>query len=49
MSAGELMGSLYEDLGGKQSLIVEDEDGNLVNNVGKAIKELQDEELIRVE
>ena len=49
VSAGELMGSLYEDLGGKQSLIVEDEDGNLVNNVGKAIKELQDEELIRVE
>ena len=49
VSAGELIGSLYEDLGGKQSLIVEDEDGNLVNNVGKAIKELQDEELIRVE
>lgn len=49
VSAGELMGSLYEDLGGKQSLIVEDEDGNLVNNVGKAIKELQDEELVRVE
>lgn len=49
VSAGELMGSLYEDLGGKESLYSEDEDGKPVNNVGLAIQELQDEELIRVE
>ena len=52
VSAGELMGSLYEDLGGKKAVVqfVQDEEtGEETNNVAIAIKELQEDGIIVVD
>lgn len=49
VSAGELIGSLYESLDGKRALTSYDEDGNEINHVSIAMKELQEEGEIKVE
>lgn len=46
VSAGELMGSLYEDLGGKNTvvkIIYDEETGEETNNIALAMKELQED------
>ena len=46
VSAGELMGSLYEDLGGKNAvvkIICDEETGEETNNIALAMKELQED------
>lgn len=49
--AGELMASIYNELGGKDTISVEIElaDGTKVNNIAQAIKELQEEGFVTLE
>ena len=52
VSAGELMGSLYEDLGGKNAvvkIIYDEETGEETNNIALAMKELQEDGTIIVD
>lgn len=52
VSAGELMGSLYEDLGGKNivvKIIYNEETGEETNNIALAMKELQEDGTIIVD